>query len=226
MDVIGLAVDGDCAAVQVFPLRDGRLIDRYAFHLENVGGQDRATILEGFCLEYYTRGARGAAGGGRAARHRGHRGAGRLPVRGARRGASSVRAPKRGEKRRLAELAAENARVALEHEATAAEQKRQRRIEALEHLREALNLECLPARIECFDVSNIQGREIVASMAVFVDGAAASGALPHVRHARARRAGRLRRDRGGGVPALRAAARRDGDPKRRDESFASGRTSS
>ncbi len=54
VDVIGLAVDGDCAAVQVFPLRDGRLIDRYAFHLENVGGQDRATILEGFCLEYYS----------------------------------------------------------------------------------------------------------------------------------------------------------------------------
>ena len=54
IDVIGLAVDDDCAAVQVFPLRDGRLIDRYAFHLENVGGQDRATILEGFCLEYYS----------------------------------------------------------------------------------------------------------------------------------------------------------------------------
>ena len=42
IDVIGLAVDGDRAAVQLFPLRDGRLIDRYAFHLENVEGQDRA----------------------------------------------------------------------------------------------------------------------------------------------------------------------------------------
>jgi excinuclease ABC subunit C len=77
---------------------------------------------------------------------------------------------RRGEKRRLAELAAENARVALEHEASAAEQKRARRVTALEQLREALNLESLPTRIECFDVSNIQGREIVASMAVFVDG--------------------------------------------------------
>ena len=54
IDVIGLAVDGDRAAVQLFPLRDGRLIDRYAFHLENVEGQDRPTILEAFCLEYYT----------------------------------------------------------------------------------------------------------------------------------------------------------------------------
>jgi excinuclease ABC subunit C len=43
-------------------------------------------------------------------------------------------------------------------------------VTALEQLREALNLESLPTRIECFDVSNIQGREIVASMAVFVDG--------------------------------------------------------
>ncbi len=169
IDVIGLAVDGARAAVQVFPLRDGRLIDRYAFQLENVGGQDRATILEGFCLEYYSA-------------------APAVPpevivpldvedtealtgflseVRGA---AVSVRVARRGEKRRLAELAAENAKVALEHEATAAEQKRARRVEALEHLREALNLESLPLRIECFDVSNIQGREIVASMAVFVDG--------------------------------------------------------
>jgi excinuclease ABC subunit C len=39
IDVIGLAVDGDRAAVQLFPLRDGRLIDRYAFHLENVEGK-------------------------------------------------------------------------------------------------------------------------------------------------------------------------------------------
>ena len=66
-------------------------------------------------------------------------------------------------------LAEENALLALAHDASAAEQKRRRRVEALEQLRESLNLESLPVRIECFDVSNIQGREIVASMAVFVD---------------------------------------------------------
>ncbi|TML03869.1 MAG: excinuclease ABC subunit C, partial [Actinobacteria bacterium] len=53
IDVIGLAADGDRAVIQVFPLRDGRMIDRYSFHLENVGGQDITTILESFCLEYY-----------------------------------------------------------------------------------------------------------------------------------------------------------------------------
>src|SRR5919201_1635658 len=53
IDVIGLAAEGDRAAVQVFPLRDGKLIDRHSFHLENVGGQDLTTVLEQFCLEYY-----------------------------------------------------------------------------------------------------------------------------------------------------------------------------
>src|SRR5690242_10882406 len=53
IDVIGLAAEGDRAVVQVFPLRDGRMIDRYSFHLENVGGQDITTVLESFCLEYY-----------------------------------------------------------------------------------------------------------------------------------------------------------------------------
>src|SRR3954469_6062441 len=51
IDVIGLAVEGDRAAVQIFPLRDGRLIDRYGFHLENVEGQDVPTVLESFFLE-------------------------------------------------------------------------------------------------------------------------------------------------------------------------------
>jgi excinuclease ABC subunit C len=169
IDVIGLAADGNRAAVQVFPLRDGRLIDRYSFHLENVGGQDFETILESFCLEYY-----GSAPsvppqivvppqtGEVAALERFL-----SDLRGAR---VQVRTPARGEKRRLAELAAENARVALEAEASQVEQKRLRRIEALEGLREVLNLESLPLRIECFDISNIQGTSIVGSMVVFQDG--------------------------------------------------------
>jgi len=53
-----------------------------------------------------------------------------------------------------------------------AETKRLRRVEALEELREALNLEALPIRIECFDISNIQGQEVVGSMVVFEDGLA------------------------------------------------------
>jgi excinuclease ABC subunit C len=168
VDVIGVAAAGDRAAVQVFPLRDGRLIDRYAFHLENVAGQDLETILESFCLEYYGSSPSvppqivvpGEAGDvGALERFL-------SDLRGAR---VEVRAPVRGEKRRLVELATENAGLALDADTSQAEQKRLRRIEALETLREALNLESLPLRIECFDVSNIQGSSIVGSMVVFQD---------------------------------------------------------
>ena len=83
-----------------------------------------------------------------------------------------VRVPERGEKRRLQELAQQNAALALESETFVAESKRARRVEALEELREALNLESLPLRIECFDISNIQGQEVVGSMVVFEDAVA------------------------------------------------------
>jgi excinuclease ABC subunit C len=169
VDVIGLAVEGDRAAVQVFPLRDGRLIDRYAFHLENVDGQDATTILESFCIEYYSS-APAVPAEVLVPLEAGETEALAWFLGELRGAAVDVRVPQRGEKRRLAELAAENARVALDRDATAAEQKRLRRIEALESLRETLNLESLPIRIECFDVSNLQGSEIVASMSVFVDG--------------------------------------------------------
>jgi excinuclease ABC subunit C len=167
-DVIGVAVEGDRAAVQVFPLRDGKLIDRYGFHLENVAGEDDASVLEAFALEYY--GATPSvpptvlvppviedvsALEEVLAERRG--------------GAVRVYAPQRGEKRRLVELAVENARLALEADAADREASRLRRVAALEELREALNLESLPLRIECFDVSNLQGESIVASMVVFQD---------------------------------------------------------
>ena len=169
VDVIGLAIDGDQAAVQVFPLRDGKMIDRYGFHLENVAGEDAQSILEAFVLEYY--GAAPSAppevlipaGVGDPA-----------PLAeflSSRRGSRVVvRTPLRGEKRRLVELAAENAQLALKSDAAIREAARSKRIAALEELREVLNLESLPVRIECFDISNIQGESIVASMTVFVDG--------------------------------------------------------
>jgi excinuclease ABC subunit C len=171
VDVIGLAVDRDRAAVQIFPLREGRLIDRYSFHLENVEGQDTATILEAFLLEYYGSAPsvppqivvpRQAGDTDAIAEFLSERRGSRVEVRTA----------ERGEKRRLLELAEQNARVALESDVAAAERTRLRRVEALEELREALNLESLPLRIECYDVSNIQTEAPVGSMVVFQDAVA------------------------------------------------------
>jgi excinuclease ABC subunit C len=171
VDVIGVAVSPERAAVQVFPLRDGRMVDRYSFHLENAAGEDPAEVLEQFCLEYYGSAPSippqlvvPRAAGDTAALE---------TFLTERRGAHvEVRVPERGEKRRLQDLAQQNAQLALESETFVAETKRARRVEALEELREALNLESLPIRIECFDISNIQGQEIVGSMVVFEDGVA------------------------------------------------------
>ena len=168
VDVLGLAADGDKAAVQIFPLRGGRMIDRYGFHLENVEGQETSALLEAFCVEYY-----GSAPSVPpqivVPREAGDVSA-LEEFLSERRGARvEVRAAERGEKRRLQELATQNARLALDSETYQTEQKRLRRVESLEELREALNLESLPLRIECFDISNIQAAEPVGSMVVFQD---------------------------------------------------------
>jgi excinuclease ABC subunit C len=168
VDVIGFAGEGDRAVVQIFPLRGGRMIDRYSFHLENVGGQDLTTVVESFCLEYY-----GSAPSVPpqivVPRDTGDLGA-LAELLSEKRGARvEVRTAERGEKRRLQQLADENARHALVTEQAATDQKRARRVEALEELREALNLESLPIRIECYDISHAMGQDPVGSMVVFQD---------------------------------------------------------
>src|SRR6266498_4647912 len=171
VDVLGLALEGGRGVMQIFPLRGGKMIDRYSFHLENVEGQDVTAVVEAFCVEYY--GATPSVppqiivpqeAGDLSALEQ---------VLTDRRGSRvQVRRALRGEKRRLAELAAENARQAFASEQEAVATRRARRAEALEELREALNLESLPLRIECFDISTIQGTETVGSMVVFQDAVA------------------------------------------------------
>jgi excinuclease ABC subunit C len=171
IDVIGVAVSSERAAVQVFPLREGRMVDRYSFHLENAAGEEVGEVIEQFCLEYY------GSAPSIPPQILVPRGTGDLSALemflSERRGANvEVRAPERGEKRRLQELAQQNAQLALDSQTFVTETKRARRLESLEELREALNLESLPIRIECFDISNIQGQEIVGSMVVFEDAVA------------------------------------------------------
>src|SRR4051794_7420864 len=143
IDVIGVAVSTERAAVQVFPLREGRMVDRYSFHLENAAGEEVGEVLEQFCLEYY------GSAPSIPPQILVPRGVGELApleaflsqLRGSH---VEVRAPERGEKRRLQELAQQNAELALQSETFVSETKKLRRVEALEELREALNLESLP----------------------------------------------------------------------------------
>jgi excinuclease ABC subunit C len=81
------------------------------------------------------------------------------------------RAPARGDKRRILELATRNARLALDQEQLRSERRRQQRSEALDGLQRALELDSVPLRIECYDISTLMGTNTVASMVVF-EGAA------------------------------------------------------
>ncbi len=168
-DIVGYAAEGDRAVVQIFPLRGGKMVDRHSFHLENVEGQDLTTVLEAFGLEYY-----GSAPSVPplivVPREAGDLSA-LAEFLSEKRGAKvEVRSAERGEKRRLQQLADENALQSLTTDQAVTEQKRLRRIEALEELREALNLESLPLRIECYDISHAMGQDPVGSMVVFQDG--------------------------------------------------------
>ena len=204
IDVIGFAAEGDRAVVQIFPLRGGKMVDRHSFHLENVGGQDLTTVIESFALEYY------GSAPSVPPQIIVPRDSGDLSAlaeflsekRGAR---VEVRTAERGEKRRLQQLADENAQHTLVSEQAATEQKRARRVEALEELREALNLESLPLRIECYDISHAMGQDPVGSMVVFQDGLARKSDYRKFGIKTAtRRSRRLRGDRRGDLAPVRA----------------------
>ena len=82
---------------------------------------------------------------------------------------SKVYQPRRGEKRKLVDLASENARVSLAERFSLLERKQERTVGAIETLGELLNIPT-PVRIEAFDNSNIMGTSPVSAMVVFVDG--------------------------------------------------------
>jgi excinuclease ABC subunit C len=85
-------------------------------------------------------------------------------------GTVSVSVPRIGEKRRLIEMVAENAREALEQHRLRWMNDAQKTTSALKELQEALGLATVPNRIECYDISNIQGTSAVGSMVVFEHG--------------------------------------------------------
>jgi excinuclease ABC subunit C len=85
-------------------------------------------------------------------------------------GPVTIRVPRRGDKRRLLETVAQNAHQSMARHKLKRSGDLTARSQALEELQEALGLPEAPLRIECYDVSNLQGSEIVASMVVFEDG--------------------------------------------------------
>ena len=170
LDAIAVAAEGTDANAQVFQVRDGVLADRQSFYLENEAERDENEVLEEFVLQYY------ASALSIPPQVIVARGTERTEVleealaerRG---GAVEVRPAERGDKRRILELADRNARLALDQDRLRSERTRTRRIEALDGLQQALGMENIPMRIECFDISNLGETHTVASMVVFEGGA-------------------------------------------------------
>jgi len=171
IDLIGVAVEATDANAQVFQVRDGILAERQSFYLDNQAEREPAEVAEEFIGQYYSASPavpKTIVVGPYLAERAGVL----ADALSERRGAPvEVRVAERGDKRRLRELAERNARLALDQDRLRREHRRQRRVDALADLREALQMEELPVRIEGFDISNIGGEHTVASMIVFEGGA-------------------------------------------------------
>ena len=170
-DLIAVAVEDSEANAQVFQVRDGALAERHGFYLANEGERGEAEVTEEFIAQYYS-----AAPAvprlvvvGPELRDRAKVLAEALSAR--RGGPVEVRVAERGTKRRLRDLAARNATLALAQDKLRQERRRSQRVDALSSLADALSLDELPVRIEGFDVSNIGGEHTVASMVAFEGGA-------------------------------------------------------
>jgi excinuclease ABC subunit C len=170
-DLIGIAIEGTDANAQVFQVRDGVLAERQSFYLEIPPDSDRSQVTSEFIEQFYSTSPAvpkkivlGPEMAERADSIAGFLAERRADSR------VEVRIAERGDTRRLRELAERNARLALDQDRLRTEHRRQRRVEALGSLAEALGMEELPIRIEGFDISNLGGEHTVASMVVFEGG--------------------------------------------------------
>jgi excinuclease ABC subunit C len=175
-DVIALAEDQLEAAVQVFYVRGGRIRGQRGWVVEKVEDVTTSGLVEHFLGQFY--------GAGTSPDNNGIPRevlVPELPPDAAaitewlcerRGGPVSLRVPQRGDKKTLSETVARNAKEALALHKTRRASDLTTRSQALAEIQQALALDDAPLRIECYDVSNLQGTHVVASMVVFEDGLA------------------------------------------------------
>lgn len=168
-DIIGMARGVENICIQVFFIRNGKIMGREHFFISNVENTERAEILSSFIKQFYL-------------------GTAYVPKeifieedfedidvvskwlsekRGSR---VSIRIPKRGEKSRLMEMVRKNAIDTLNQYDQSVIIRKREEEEPLEELARVMDLDEVPFRIEAFDISNIQGVEPVGSMVVFEKG--------------------------------------------------------
>ncbi|MFT4083412.1 MAG: excinuclease ABC subunit UvrC [Nocardioides sp.] len=171
VDVIALAEDPLEVGVQIFYVRSGRIRGQRGWVADRVADGGTDELVEQFLLQLYAGESADA-----------------IPreilvpvlppdratleellsdVRGAK---VQIRIPQRGDKKTLQETVAANAAQALALHKTKRASDLTTRNRALEEIQAALGLDEVPLRMECYDISNLQGTEVVASMVVFEDG--------------------------------------------------------
>ena len=168
-DVIAMARAHDEACVQVFFVRNGKIVGREHFILVGVMDSSRESILGSFVKQFYMEQEY-------------------IPREliiedeiedsfileewlSSKKGSKvSIRVPQKGEKKNLIEMVRKNAIEYLEKFSELNKRKYEKSIGALEQLKELLDLDEMPKRIESFDISNIQGVDSIGSMVVFTNG--------------------------------------------------------
>lgn len=170
LDVIGLARREQQVAAVVLLVREGKMIGKENFTLSGSAGESDADVLAGFIKHYY--GADGVRAGKEIILPEPPTDMALLGEWLSERNGSQVRlaVPERGYRRALKEMAQENAAKFLADKWLQWEHRREKEEGALEELAALLELADIPERIECFDISHIQGAETVAAMTVLTDG--------------------------------------------------------
>jgi excinuclease ABC subunit C len=174
-DAVGAYAEDESACVQVFAVRDGQIVNRDSFLLDNYGEAPAEGVALSFIPQYY-----GTAAVPREVLVQSEEPEEDLAtladhLSGLRGTRVEVRRPQRGDKRRILEMALHNAELGLEHERMLEEARRNKVASTLDGLREELALPRIPVRIECYDISNTMGTNSVASMVVFQGGRPAKG---------------------------------------------------
>lgn len=170
-DVIAFAQDDGSACVQVFFIRGGKLLGREYFVLEGTENENADRVLSSFVTQFYDQAAY-------------------VPpeillpenldeaqiieqwLKNRKGQTVTIRVPHNGQGEGLLRMAEENARITLETIKAQWLADENKHVQAVEELQEALGLEKPPLRMECYDISNIQGTNSVGAMVVFERGAA------------------------------------------------------
>ena len=168
-DVIAFARERDDACVQIFFIRNGKLIDKEKFVLEGTQDEEPGQIMASFMQQFYSS-------------------ASFVPARillqtepadaeviqswlsGLRSGRVNLLVPQRGQKKKLVDMVTKNAEQALAQLKAKWLSDSGKTSVALTELQERLGLPRLPNRVECYDISNIRGTSAVGSMVVFENG--------------------------------------------------------